>query len=119
MKNRSLPPSRLLLPLMCLLLSSCKETLQMKSELNELNAKIQSVQTEMSQIDAQMMSLRSQLPPTVATEQAAKQLVVQLAAGVVAIENEIAQTQASIKEAEVALEAARKDTEALRNKDPR
>jgi outer membrane murein-binding lipoprotein Lpp len=48
-----------------------------------------------------------------------QQLVVQLAASVVAIENEIAQTQASIKRAEDTLAASKQELESLRSKDPR
>jgi septal ring factor EnvC (AmiA/AmiB activator) len=110
---------RLCLLVLCFLLPSCKETQEMQKQLVELNQKIATAQHELQTADAKMAEFRPQLPPTLAGDQAVQQLVVQLAASVVAIENEIAQTQASIKRAEDTLAASKQELESLRSKDPR
>lgn len=105
--------------MVCISLTSCKETHEMQKQLDELNQKIATAQQELQTADAKMAEFRPQLPPTLAGDQAVQQLVVQLAASVVAIENEITQTQTSIKKAEETLAASKQELESLRSKDPR
>ena len=109
---------RLLIPLLCLTLTACKETQQMQKQLAEMTTKITTLQAELVQMESQIAAYRTQSPVAV-NEQAARQQSVQLAAGVVAVENEIAQTQAAILEAQTTLETAKKDLETLRAKAPR
>lgn len=91
----------------------------MQKQLNELNEKIAAAQLELQTVDAKMAEFRPQLPPTLSGDQAVQQLVVQLAASVVAIENEITHVQASIKQAEETLAQSKQELESLRSKDPR
>lgn len=119
MNTRKLQLGRIGLVLLGLSLPSCKETQALQKQLDELNQKIQATQLELQSIDAKMAEFRPLLPPTLSGDQAVKQLVVQLAAGVVAIENEIAQTQTAVKQAEDALAAAKQELDALSSKDPR
>ncbi len=109
---------RLLLSLVCLTLSSCKESQQIQKQLTETTTKVAALQAELAQIEVQVASFRAQFPSALANEQIAKQQTLKLAAGVVAIEGEITQTQASIQEAETALESVKKSLEALRVKAP-
>lgn len=119
MKKHLSAMSRLPLLLVCVALVSCKETKLMQAQLAELNVKIQAVQAEMVQMENQMADYRKQMPTAMSGGQVAKQQAAVLAAGLAAVETEIAQTQAAIKDTESAIEAAKKDLETLRTKDPR
>ncbi len=91
----------------------------MQKQLDALNQKIVMAQQEMQTVDSRMAEFRPMLPATLSGDQAVKQLVVQMAASVVAIENEIAQTQAAINLAEESLAISRKELETLHAADPR
>jgi chromosome segregation ATPase len=110
MKNHSVAQ---LLLVLCLLLTSCKETKQMQAEIAVVSAKIVALQTELAQMDTQIAEMRRSLPGGADVTASAKQKAVLLAAEVVALEKEIKQVQDELQFSESALSSERQDLQAL------
>lgn len=107
----------LLLLACCLALTSCEENRQLQKQLDEANAKVQTVQTESLTIDQDMASYRREIPAYAGTGAAgAQQYAVQLATELAAVETQTAQTRKTLADAEAALAKARQDLEALKAK---
>jgi hypothetical protein len=110
----------LLLLACCLSLSCCKENQALQKQLDDANAKVKAIQEESLEIDRKLADYRKEIPAYAGVGVAgANQYAVQLATDLVNTESLVAQARTTLKEAETALAAARKELQIVKSKDPR
>ena len=105
-----------LLPIICLTLTGCRETLEMQAQLNESVAHMEKLKSEAAALDAALIDLRRKLPAASAPEVAAQKMTTQATADLKILEAQLTQSAALYQQTEAAVAALQKDLATLQVK---
>ena len=101
---------------LALSLTSCEQTLKLRAEVTELDAKVAALQEEQRTLDSQLQAIRPSLPPAGTIGEAARLLHSKASGEITILQANLKTAAAGLKETEAAVAALKEEIASQRPK---